>query len=83
MLDLDKHLIFEPAPCSRCGARNDAEAETACRPGFDQTGEANCPADGGRTDSAGRFTFPTPASLAAFNTALDAELDAQLAQGHA
>lgn len=64
-------LIFEPAPCPRCGARTEIEAADRCRPQEDWTGEKTCPSED--TDLAGNLLQPTAASLAA----LDAWYDEQ------
>lgn len=55
-------LIYERAPCPRCGAATEDEAGTRCMPTRDETGEAFCP--GETTDCHGYFLFPTAESLA-------------------
>lgn len=57
-------LAFEPAPCPTCGAVDESQAETLCRPSQDQTGEYSC---AGEFDDAGRAVRPTAASLAALD----------------
>lgn len=64
-------LVYEPAPCPTCGARNDAAAVKRCRPSSDETGEVFCAA----TDAAGPdglYRFPTKASLDAMDAWISA-----------
>lgn len=63
--------IWAPAPCPRCGARTEREAEAVCKPGFDETGEHVCP--GSQQDAEGRILQPSPEYLAA----LDAWIERQ------
>ena len=65
-------LVFVPTPCPRCGARNEKEAETMCRPNTDQAGERSCV---GEFNEAGIAVQPTPESVAA----MDAWIDQQVA----
>ena len=52
-----------PAPCACCGALNEKEAETMCKPRQDQAGEWSC--DG--MFEAGISVRMTPESLQALN----------------
>lgn len=50
------------APCVKCGAMTELEAETKCRPSQDMSGEYECPGD---FDEHGRSVVETQASIAA------------------
>lgn len=65
-------LVMAPTPCPGCGAKNEAEANTMCRPSSDQTGEHSCR---GNFNDAGISVQPTKESLAA----MDAWIDGQVA----
>lgn len=55
-------LLFAPAACPRCGARNTDEADSLCEPQQDSSGEWDCPAE---FDNAGNVVAPTAESFAA------------------
>lgn len=55
-------LQFVREPCHLCGAADETEAETKCRPSTDQTGEYYCGCD---FDDDGFAITPTPETLAA------------------
>lgn len=65
-------LVFVPTPCLRCGARNEDEAGTMCRPSSDETGERYC---AGEFDDDGVSVQATPESIAE----MDAWIDEQVA----
>lgn len=75
MSDPAPKIEMAPAPCSCCGARDEAEAETMCRPSSDQDGEFFC--DG--MFEGGISVRETPESLRALNEWCDrhAALDAE------
>lgn len=62
-LDEMPRLVWIPAPCPKCGAKTEAEAEIRCRPSTDWTGERYC--DGEFED--GVSVQPTAESLAALD----------------
>lgn len=66
-------IVFVPKPCPHCGARNEDEANTLCRPSTDQTGERYC---AGEFNAEGVAVQPTPESIAA----MDAWIDEQVAK---
>lgn len=51
--------------CPKCGAKNEKQAETKCRPSQDETGEYSCPGSDGMVDAQGWFLGPTKAAEAA------------------
>lgn len=55
---------YAPAPCPKCGAVREEEAETKCKPQSDETGERYCP---GEFDRDGNSVQPTPESIAAID----------------
>ena len=65
-------LVFVSAPCPRCGALNEDEANTKCRPVSDETGERYC---GGEFNKPGVSVQPTTESIAE----MDAWVDEQVA----
>lgn len=62
-------LIYVRGPCINCGAVDEVEAETKCRPVTDQTGEWYCDAD---FDAEGFSIIPTEESLKALDAYYDA-----------
>jgi hypothetical protein len=73
-------LVYEPAPCPRCGARTTTEAGLICRPERDETGEGTCPAMDCGEDERGQFLFPTAASQTALDDWYDEAADRDEAQ---
>jgi hypothetical protein len=65
-------LKYHREPCHFCGAVNELEAETKCRPTSDETGERYCGAD---FDKEGFAVAPTQDSLAAQNAWIDIHYD--------
>jgi hypothetical protein len=62
-------VVLAPAPCPRCGATTDREAETLCKPTLEACDEWTCP--GESSDEEGRLVQPTPESLAAIDAWVD------------
>lgn len=53
-------LEFKHAPCVKCGARTERQAETKCKPVQDMSGEYECP---GEFDKQGKSIVPTELSI--------------------
>lgn len=57
-------LDYQPAPCPQCGAVDADDAENKCQATQGMDGDYHCAGGDCCEDSAGRFLFPTAASLA-------------------
>ncbi|NEV80100.1 hypothetical protein DYI24_23985 [Rhodopseudomonas sp. BR0C11] len=65
-------LVFVPAACPRCGARNTDEADSLCDPQQDSSGEWSCAATFGRDN---QVIAPTAESIAAIDAWIDMHAD--------
>lgn len=61
-------IVFERAPCPKCGALDEDQAGRLCQPSCDETGEYSCI---GEFDEMGCSVQPTEASLKALDDWID------------
>lgn len=64
-------LKYAPVPCPTCGATNETDAETMCRPSTDETGEWFCPGE----FRDGVSVQPTEESIRAIDAWIDRHAD--------
>ena len=67
-------LLFERAPCPKCGATTAQEAETLCKPIRGVDDEWTCPA-GEQEDAEGYLLQPTRESIKALDAWCDREIE--------
>lgn len=65
-------LDYIPSPCPKCGAVNEDEAVTMCKPPQGQTDEYECPGD---FDEGGAAVQPSEASIKALDDWISARAD--------